>query len=112
MNRLATFGSGRTLPVSGQFASSRSFVKEPCTFLWVLRSCFLLFGALQIALPLLLFERQAKAFVDPGSGFVFLQVAGSMFAGAIYYLRHRLKESGHVARDRDVSRPCRIVAYT
>jgi hypothetical protein len=37
------------------------------------------------------FERPAQAYVDPGSGFVFLQVAGSMCAGAIYYLRHRLR---------------------
>jgi hypothetical protein len=52
---------------------------------------FLLLGAVQIAALLIAFERQAKAYVDPGSGFVFLQVAGSMFAGAVYYMRHRLK---------------------
>jgi hypothetical protein len=40
---------------------------------------------------LVAFERPAQAYVDPGSGFVFLQVAGSMCAGAIYYLRHRVK---------------------
>jgi hypothetical protein len=52
---------------------------------------FLLLGALQIAALLIAFERPARAYVDPGSGFVFLQVAGSMFAGAVYYMRHRLK---------------------
>jgi hypothetical protein len=53
--------------------------------------CFVLLGALQIAALLVAFERPAQAYVDPGSGFVFLQVAGSMCAGAVYYLRHRLK---------------------
>jgi hypothetical protein len=57
----------------------------------ILRCCFLLLGALQIAALLVAFERPAQAYIDPGSGFVFLQVAGSMFAGAVYYLRHRLK---------------------
>jgi hypothetical protein len=55
------------------------------------RSWVLLLGALQIVVLLVAFERPAQAYVDPGSGFVFLQVAGSMCAGAIYYLRHRLK---------------------
>jgi hypothetical protein len=50
-----------------------------------------LLGALQIAALLLAFERPAQAYIDPGSGFVFLQVAGSMFAGALYYMRNRLK---------------------
>jgi hypothetical protein len=31
------------------------------------------------------FEHRAQAYVDPDSGFVFLQVTGSMLAGAIYY---------------------------
>jgi hypothetical protein len=52
--------------------------------LWVL-------GALQVVTLLLAFERPAHAYVDPGSGFVLLQVASSMFAGVIYYTRHRLK---------------------
>jgi hypothetical protein len=51
----------------------------------------LLLGALQIAALLVAFEQPAQAYVDPGSGFVFLQVAGSMCAGAIYYLRHRVR---------------------
>ena len=56
-----------------------------------LRCCFLLLGAIQMAGLLLASERTAQAYVDPGSGFVFLQVAGSMVAGAAYYLRHRVK---------------------
>ena len=57
----------------------------------VLRSWLLLLTALQIAALMAAFERPAQAYVDPGSGFVFLQVAGSMCAGAIFYLRHRVK---------------------
>ncbi len=57
----------------------------------VLRFLFCSLAALQIAVLLVAFERPARAYVDPGSGFVFLQVAGSMFAGALYYTRHRLK---------------------
>ena len=64
----------------------------------VLRSLFFLLGALQIAALLIAFERPARAYVDPGSGFVFLQVAGSMFAGAVYYMRHRLKRIFHTMR--------------
>ena len=56
-----------------------------------LRLLFTLLGAIQIAALFVAFERPAQAYVDPGSGFVFLQVAGSMFAGAVYYMRHRLK---------------------
>jgi hypothetical protein len=66
-------------------------VKRSCRSPRVLSSLFSLLGALQIAVLLVAFERPARAYVDPGSGFVFLQVAGSMFAGAVYYLRHRLK---------------------
>ena len=57
----------------------------------VLRSGLLLLTVLQIAALMVAFERPAHAYVDPGSGFVFLQVAGSMFAGAMFYLRHRVK---------------------
>jgi hypothetical protein len=66
-------------------------VKRSCRSPRVLRSLFFLLGVLQIAALLVAFERPARAYVDPGSGFVFLQVAGSMFAGAVYYMRHRLR---------------------
>ena len=66
-------------------------MKRLCCFPPILRCCFLLLGLLQIAALLVALERPALAYIDPGSGFVFLQVAGSMFAGAVYYLRHRLK---------------------
>jgi hypothetical protein len=57
----------------------------------VLRSGILLLTILQIFGLMAAFERPAHAYVDPGSGFVFLQVAGSMFAGAMFYLRHRVR---------------------
>jgi hypothetical protein len=66
-------------------------VKRSCRSPRVLRAMFFLLGALQIVALLVAFERPARAYVDPGSGFVFLQVTGSMFAGAVYYMRHRLK---------------------
>ena len=66
-------------------------MKKSCRSPRVLRSLFFLLGAVQVAALLVAFERPAQAYVDPGSGFVFLQVAGSMFAGAVYYMRHRLK---------------------
>jgi hypothetical protein len=65
-------------------------MKRPC-YLRVLRSCSLLVGALQLAVLLVTFEHRVQAYIDPGSGLVFLQVAGSMVAGAIYYMRHSLK---------------------
>jgi hypothetical protein len=72
----------------------------------VLRCCLFLLGALQITALLIAFERPAQAYIDPGSGFVFLQVAGSMFAGAVYYLRHRLKRViASIRRPAQISSP-------
>jgi hypothetical protein len=64
----------------------------------VLRSGLFLLTVLQIAALMVAFERPARAYVDPGSGFVFLQVAASMCAGAVYYLRHRVKRLLHSLR--------------
>jgi hypothetical protein len=66
-------------------------VKRPYHSPLVLRSGLFLLTVVQIAVLMAAFERSAHAYVDPGSGFVFLQVAGSMFAGALFYLRHRVK---------------------
>jgi hypothetical protein len=73
-------------------------VKRPCNTPRVLGCCCWLLGILQIASLLVAFEQPAQAYVDPGSGFVLLQVAGSMCAGALYYLRHRLKRILHSLR--------------
>lgn len=66
-------------------------MKKLCASPRVMHWCFFLLGLLQVAALLVAFERPAQAYVDPGSGFVFLQVAGSMVAGAIFYLRHRVR---------------------
>ncbi|HEU5233778.1 MAG TPA: hypothetical protein VFU50_13020 [Terriglobales bacterium] len=55
------------------------------------RIVWLALSVLQIATVVCAFERPAHAYVDPGSGYMLLQVIGSMFAGAVFYLRHRLR---------------------
>ena len=84
-------------------------MKKPCFSPRLLQSCFFLLGVLQIAALLVAFERPAQAYVDPGSGFVFLQVAGSMCAGAIYYLRHRVRRLFTSLRKSPVSSPTEVV---
>jgi hypothetical protein len=84
-------------------------VKKPFFSPRVLHSCFVLLGVLQIAVLLIAFERPAQAYVDPGSGFVFLQVAGSMCAGAIYYLRHRVRRLFTSLRRTPVSSPTEVI---
>ena len=57
----------------------------------LVRTMWFALGMLQIAAVVCAFERPAQAYVDPGSGYMLLQVIGSMFAVAIFYLRHRLR---------------------
>lgn len=38
------------------------------------------------------FEKPAHAYVDPGSGLLVFQVLGSMVAGAVYFLRYRIRK--------------------
>jgi hypothetical protein len=49
-------------------------------------------GALQIFALLAAFAKPAHAYVDPGSGLLFLQVGGSMIAGALFVLRAKLRK--------------------
>lgn len=44
----------------------------------------------QIAGLILLTEQQARAYVDPGSGLLLLQMLGASLAGVFYALRHKL----------------------
>ena len=37
------------------------------------------------------FERQAHAYVDPGSGLLIFQGISATFSGALFYFRRRLK---------------------
>ena len=76
------------------------FIRSP----FAIGAYFLLFsliGCLEVASLLCAFEKQAHAYVDPGSGFVFLQIAGSMMAGAFFYLRHRFKKLLRFTRKAD-----------
>ncbi len=38
------------------------------------------------------FQKPAYAYADPGSGLLFLQVAGSMLAGALFIVRSKLSK--------------------
>jgi hypothetical protein len=67
-------------------------VQRPTRRALVLSICLTLLSSLEVVAILLAFEKPAHAYVDPGSGFLFLQVAGSMIAGALFSLRHRLKK--------------------
>ena len=58
-------------------------------------------GILQIGAILCTLEKPAYAYVDPGSGYLFLQVAGSMLAGAAFFVRYRLKRMLGFAVDGD-----------
>ena len=60
-------------------------------------------GIFQIGAILCTLEKPAYAYVDPGSGYLFLQVAGSMLAGAAFFVRHRLKRMLGFAVDGDSS---------
>jgi hypothetical protein len=55
------------------------------------KSLFFFFGLCQIAAFLIAAEKPAHAYVDPGSGLLFFQVAGSMLAGALFVLRTRIR---------------------
>jgi hypothetical protein len=57
-----------------------------------IRICIAVLGCVQVVALFLAWEKPAAAYVDPGTGYVFLQVAGSTLAGACFYLRHRLKK--------------------
>jgi hypothetical protein len=37
------------------------------------------------------FERQAHAYVDPGSGLLIVQGISAVFSGALFYFRRRLR---------------------
>ena len=37
------------------------------------------------------FERQAHAYIDPGSGLLMLQAAGTVLAGVLFTVRRRIK---------------------
>jgi len=71
----------------------------------LLKLIYLFAGIVQIAAIFSAFEKPAYAYVDPGSGYLLLQIAGSMLAGAAFFVRHRLKRMLGLAVDSDSSPP-------
>jgi hypothetical protein len=56
------------------------------------RSALLFFGAIELCLFLTATVKPAHAYVDPGSGLLFFQVAGSMIAGALFVMRTKVRK--------------------
>ena len=50
------------------------------------------FGLFQVIVLLIAAVKPANAYVDPGSGLLFLQVGGSMLAGALFVLRAKIRK--------------------
>ena len=50
------------------------------------------FGLFQVIVILIAVAKPANAYVDPGSGLLFLQVGGSMLAGALFVLRAKIRK--------------------
>jgi len=53
------------------------------------------------------FERQAHAYVDPGSGLLIFQGISAIFSGALFYFRRRLK-SLFVRSPKGIARSSRL----
>jgi hypothetical protein len=45
------------------------------------------------------FQKPAYAYADPGSGLLFLQVAGSMLAGGLFIVRSKLRKLFRLGKD-------------
>lgn len=56
------------------------------------RCAWITFGILQVIVFMAAAVKPAHAYVDPGSGLLFLQVGGSMLAGAMFVLRSKLRK--------------------
>jgi hypothetical protein len=56
------------------------------------RTVFILLAAAQFLALVSAFEKPAYAYADPGSGLLFLQVAGSMLAGGLFVVRSKLRK--------------------
>lgn len=56
------------------------------------RNAWYCFGLFQVIVLLIAMVKPANAYVDPGSGLLFLQVGGSMLAGALFALRAKIRK--------------------
>ena len=63
------------------------------------RTLLVLLAIAQVVALAVAFQRPAYAYADPGSGLLFLQVAGSMMAGALFILRSKLSKLFHLGKN-------------
>jgi hypothetical protein len=63
------------------------------------RIVLVLFAIAQVIALSIAFQRPAYAYADPGSGLLFLQVAGSMLAGALFIVRSKLRKLFHLGKN-------------
>lgn len=63
------------------------------------RIALILLAVAQVAALAVAFQRPAYAYADPGSGLLFLQVAGSMAAGALFIVRSKLRKFFRLGKD-------------
>jgi hypothetical protein len=59
------------------------------------RTLLILLAVAQFVTLAIAFQKPAYAYADPGSGLLFLQVAGSMVAGALFIVRSKLRKLFH-----------------
>ena len=62
---------------------------------FISRTLFVLLAIAQFVTLAIAFQKPAYAYADPGSGLLFLQVAGSMVAGALFIVRSKLRKLFH-----------------
>ena len=63
------------------------------------RTLLVLLAVAQFITLAIAFQKPAYAYADPGSGLLFLQVAGSMVAGALFIVRSKLRKFFHRGQD-------------
>jgi hypothetical protein len=64
------------------------------------RTLLILLAIAQFITLAIAFQKPAYAYADPGSGLLFLQVAGSMAAGALFIVRSKLRKLFHLGKNR------------
>ena len=64
------------------------------------RTLLILLAIAQFITLAVAFQKPAYAYADPGSGLLFLQVAGSMAAGALFIVRSKLRKLFHLGKNR------------
>lgn len=64
------------------------------------RTLLILLAGAQFITLAVAFQKPAYAYADPGSGLLFLQVAGSMAAGALFIVRSKLRKFFHLGKHR------------